>query len=326
MTNQELIREAIDKGPQPIYKLFDNERVATVLSKVTLENTPFHGELSNKSLRILCRNKHKGDDLADIFGLDRYVFKQKYHDAVSGDGQEARRIRTIHSSSLISLLCFYWVSETRPLSLDLDGRAVTFTKSAFEVKNDIAGSIHPSNIDVVLFGKELVTGKPTVLFLESKFSEYLNWGRYSGISNDVYEDTYKQLSSGRYLDRMGLKYIVSAKDHSCSDLSSINGRTYHYAAGIKQMVSHYLGVKTVIETGLYKDADVYLGEILYVFPESIDPDHKKIKDYTKLYDVLAQGLNDLSESKFKIVHHCFTYQGVFKNNKLDAKVRDFYSL
>lgn len=330
MTNQELIRKAIDNGPQPLYKLFDNERVATILSKAMLEKTPFHDDPSNKSLRVRCRNTHKGDDLADIFGLDQHIFKPKYHDAISGDGQEARRIRTIHSSSLISLLCFYWVSESRPLSLALDGRDVTFTKSAFEVKNpvgaDETGNVHFSNIDVALLGKDSTTGKPIVLFLESKFSEYLNWGRYSGISNYVYAETYKQLIKRGDLDRMELKFEESSKNHSYSDLLSIKGRTNHYAAGIKQMVSHFLGVKTALDAGLYKNADVYLGEILYEFPESIDTEHKKIKDYTKLYDVLAQGLNTLSEPKFKIVQHCFTYQGVFKNNKLDAKVKDFYSL
>ena len=246
MTNQELIREAIDNGPQPLYKLFDNERVATILSKAMLENTPFHDEPSNKSLRVRCRNTHKGDDLADIFGLDQHIFKPKYHDAISGDGQEARRIRTIHSSSLISLLCFYWVSESRPLSLALDGRDVTFTKSAFEVKNpvgaDETGNVHFSNIDVALLGKDSTTGKPIVLFLESKFSEYLNWGRYSGISNYVYAETYKQLIKRGDLDRMELKFEESSKNHSYSDLLSIKGRTNHYAAGIKQMVSHFLGV------------------------------------------------------------------------------------
>lgn len=206
--NQKLIQSVIENGPQPLYEIFNKEEVERTLSGVTLENTLFRGKRSQKSLSI--KHMDTGQDLACIFGLDWKIFADKYLQATSGDGQEARRIRTLHSSSLLCLLCFYGVSEERPLNLIVEGRQVRFTSSLFEVKNpvgtDETGKEHNSNMDVVLYGKDSQNGKKVILFLESKFSEYLTWGKYSGISNHVYRKIYAQLSHNGVLERMGLKY------------------------------------------------------------------------------------------------------------------------
>ena len=326
--NLRKIRQVIDEGKQPLYELFNNEKAGGILSSVTLENTPFCGRVSEKSLRI--KLEDKGQDLACIFGLDYRIFGEKYFQAISGDGQEARRIRTLHSSSLLSLLCFYGVSEKRPLLLGIDGRIVKFTSSTFEVKNyvgtDETGKSHDSNIDVVLIGKDVDTEKKTILFLESKFSEYLTWGKYCDISNHVYEEIYCQLKKGKYLERMGLKFEPSPVNAGYSDLSSIKGNTQHYAGGIKQMVSHFLGVRNVADDKAYKDYDIYLGEILYRFPDSIDAEGDKFNDYYQLYNILAEGLNGLADSRIKVLDHCLTYRDVFKDYELEDAVRAFYSL
>lgn len=90
------------------------------------------------------------------------------------------------------------------------------------------------------------------------------------------------------------------------------------------MVSHYLGVNNITEK--YKGREIYLGEIIYMFPESIDETNRKFEDYTKMYKILAEGLNELSDERFKIVNQCMTYQEVFKAFNLDKRVRSFYSL
>ncbi len=105
--NQKLIQSVIEIGPQQLYEIFNNESVERILSGVTLENTLFRGKRSQKSLSI--KHMDTGQDLACIFGLDWKIFADKYLQATSGDGQEARRIRTLHSSSLLCLLCFYHV-------------------------------------------------------------------------------------------------------------------------------------------------------------------------------------------------------------------------
>lgn len=326
--NLSKIQQVIDEGKQPLYELFNNEKVGNILSNVILENTPFRGRVSEKSLRI--KLVDKGQDLASIFGLDHRTFGEKYLQAISGDGQEARRIRTLHSSSLLALLCFYGISEKRPLVLGIDGRTVTFTASAFEVKNyvgtDEYGKDHESNIDVALIGEEVAMGKKIVLFLESKFSEYLTWGKYCGISSHVYGEIYDQLTKGKYLERMGLKLEASPFNTRYSDLSALKGDTLHYAGGIKQMISHFLGVRNAADDKAYKDCDIYLGEILYKFPDSIDVEGRKFQDYNQIYGILAEGLNGLTDSKFKVIDHCLTYQEVFRNYEMEDAVRAFYSL
>ena len=328
--NQSLkkIQKTIEEGPQRLYELFNNDAIGKILAEVQLENGPWFDRVSKKSLRI--KYVDKGQDLACIFGLNPKVFADKYQQAISGDGQEARRIRTLHSSSLLCLLCFYGISEERPLSLNIEGRQITFTSSQFEVKNPVGTDEtereHQSNMDVVLRGKDAQTGKKVILFLESKFSEYLSWGKYSGISNHVYQKTYAQLFNCGVLERMGLKYEECPDKPGYSDLASIKGKTMHYAAGIKQMVSHFLGVKNTSEGKQYKDYDIYLGEILFKFPDSIEDAQRKFNDYDGLYMTLAEGLNQLSEDKFKVIDQCLTYQDVFKDNELEESVRSFYSL
>ena len=326
--NQKLIQSVIEIGPQQLYEIFNNESVERILSGVTLENTLFRGKRSQKSLSI--KHMDTGQDLACIFGLDWKIFADKYLQATSGDGQEARRIRTLHSSSLLCLLCFYGVSEERPLNLIVEGRQVRFTSSQFEVKNpvgtDETGKEHNSNMDVVLYGKDSQNGKKVILFLESKFSEYLTWGKYSGISNHVYRKIYAQLSHNGVLERMGLKYEENPDNRGYSDLDSVKGKTMHYAGGIKQMVSHFLGVKNAAAGKQYEDYDIYLGEILFKFPDSIEDAQRKFNDYDGLYKTLAKGLNQISEDKFKVLGQCLTYQDVFKDYDLEESVRSFYSL
>lgn len=329
-TNRNLlkIQQVIDEGNQPLYKLFNNEKVGEILSDTTLVNTPYRGQHSQRSLQIPFVDR--GQDLALIFCLDHKAFGRKYIEAISGDGQEGKRIRTLHSSSLLCLLCFYGVSKERPLVLVLDGEEVTFTESCFEVKNpvgvDMSGHQHNSNIDVMLVGANSNTGRRVILFLESKFSEYLAWSAYSGISKFIYGDIYAQLSKGKYLDRMGLKYKDTPGKPGYYDLMSKNGNTLHYAGGIKQMISHYLGLKNVADSTKSVNCDIYLGEILFRFDNLIDPEGIKLKDYTGLYEILAEGLNNISESKLKVINKSFTYQDVFRNYPLDNAVRAFYSL
>ena len=326
--NLKKIQKTIVDGPQPLYELFNHESVGRLLSSVQLEYGPYLDRISKKSLRF--KMVDKGQDLAMIFGLNPVVFGEKYLQAISGDGQEGRRIRTLHSSALLCLLCFYGLSEKRPLIMSLDGRSVKFTHSTFEVKTPIGtdetGRMHESNMDVVLSGKDMATGKRVIFFLESKFSEYLSWGRYSGISNHVYRKTYAQLFNGNYLDRMGIKLEDSPENEGYSDLSSIKDRTLHYAGGIKQMVSHCLGVNKATGSETYKDSDIYLGTILYRFPNSIDTEGRKFEDYNQIYSVLREGLNDLFGSKVTILKQCLTYQDVFKTYDLEDSIRTFYSL
>lgn len=325
--NQELIQKVINKGKKPLYQLFDNKEVDIILSETVLEQTLWRGERSKRSLQFKCDDTKQCNDLVMFFGLDAASFENKYRDSISGF--EEQRIRTLHSSSLLCLLCFYGISETRSLEIDLDGHRIRFYESIFEEKNIVGEDdvrVHKSNVDVVLKGKDIKTHRDVCLFLEAKFSEYLTPGNHYNISNQVYESIYKSLNESGVLKEMGLVYKDKESDRSYSNLSSVEKHPIHYASGIKQMISHYLGVSNAIENGKYKDCDVYLGTILYHFGESIDPAGIRFKDYSEMYEKLAVGLNNLAELRFKVLNHCLTYQEVFKEFELDKKVKTFYSL
>ena len=120
MNNLVLIQQVLEK--KPLYSLFNRPEVERLLQGATLEKTPWRGEPSSKSLRIKSSDINECSDLIRIFGLNERVFSSKFKKAIGGDGKEAPKIRTLHSSSLISLLCFYDVSDTKPLRLLADGQ------------------------------------------------------------------------------------------------------------------------------------------------------------------------------------------------------------
>ena len=267
------------------------------------------------------------NNLKDIFGIKSELFDQKYAMAISGDGQEYRRISTLHSSSLVALLCFYSVSEDHPLTMDIDGQTVEFYKSLFEQKNligkDAAGKEHNSNMDVVLIGKNSAD-ESVILFLESKFSEYLAHGKYDKISF-VYDDIYNALTAKGQQPIDGLNIVRGTDTWS---ISAAQGCPQQYCQGIKQMISHYLGIKNGFIKDKGKEYDhIYLGEILFKFPECMDKGHKSYDSYVGLYKQLARKLNRIySEPKFKMFESSLTYQDLLRDFELDEMVRKFYEI
>ena len=262
--------------------------------------------------------------LIDRFGIsDLALFEKKFDEAVSGDGKEWRRISTLHSSSLLALLCFYSVTAEHPLSF----QGYTFTDSYFEVKTSVRDS-HNSNMDTVLRGTEDATGKKVVLFLESKFSEYLESGMYNGISSGVYHDTYESFS----LFTDPISPLCFVDDGSCITISS--KKNGYYCGGIKQMISHFIGVSHYVDKGecalgahsrfkYENDEVVMLGEILFRLPKETDRIDRFGK-YCDTYKELAKRMNGISQ--FKIFDKTITYQDVFAGKDFikEDVIREFY--
>ena len=118
----------------------------------------------------------KCEDGEDVFGTIQRIFginesaRGLFEAATSGDGNEKSRILTLHSSSLLAFLCFNGVAN-HPITID----GIVYDEVMFEVKNDVidASLGKPSNIDVLLMGDN----RKKLLFLESKFTEYLSGGK-----------------------------------------------------------------------------------------------------------------------------------------------------
>jgi hypothetical protein len=282
----------------------------------------------------------------EVFEIRSNSFDEKYQMAISGDGQEVKRISTLHSSSLTALLLLYSVKD-KTLNCTLNDKKYIFNDCFFEVKTNVKGS-HFSNMDIVLVGKDS-DDKDVIFFLESKFSEYLNTGMCNNISIDTYKQKYDNLGLLNQNAIQGLSFKENTKEN-CLQIKS---ETPQYCAGIKQMVSHYLGVTNFIEKGaealdpkqkhmrLYKEpfdrlnellkngANIILGEVLFAFDDMVDKkDNKgetKRSKYTKLYEKLAEILNEKT-SKLYILPKVLTYQELLKGFELDKKVKDFYQL
>ena len=140
----------------------------------------------------------------------------------------------------------------------------------------------------------------------------------------MYDEIYRALvADGQPID--GLEIVPGADTWS---ISASKGKPKQYCQGIKQMISHYLGIQNGFIEGKWKDYDhIYLAEILFKFPEAVDKEHKSYDSYVGLYKQLARKLNSInSVPKFKMLDTSLTYQDLLRNFRLDDNVREFYKI
>lgn len=253
--------------------------------------------------------------------FDIKIDKSLYDQSISGDGREYRRITTLHSSSLAALLFFHSVSKEKPIRIG----EYDFNEIRFEQKTTVQDS-HKSNMDVVLLNKDT----KTVMFLECKFSEYLSSGKYSHVS-PIYKETYKAL--GLFEGLGDMMKAQEMPDNEQGEIELIQSKNYQYCAGIKQMVSHYMGIRNFIEGG-FRDIElgfvpekILLAEILFALPETVDTKNRRGK-YEEAYKLLAERINKNAESldNFEILPTSLTYQDVFCGYDLPQRIKEFYRL
>ena len=302
--------------------------------------------LSSKYLKTAKKlSKEEKEAIADQLILNFKIdneekddFKNKLIAACSGSGGEGAKITTLHSSSLCALLFFYNVCETNPLIIDkLSG--YKFVDSVFEFKNKVIG--FPSNIDVVLLGhKESNENEKVILFLESKFSEYITGITKAGSKYEIGKSYFSnEYSKPIYDDESLWKKLKITIENKLSDPYLISEKD-KYIEGIKQMISHYVGVRNFIEEKYYPDNDelekvkeyrggeIILGEIL--FDKFAEESLKKYQiDYESDYQVLAKKLNEIIDSddsckNFKVLDEILLYSDLESFVEKNEKIRNFY--
>lgn len=273
-----------------------------------VEKTISNGSPSNNSYAFAGASATNADlcgRLAELFGIRRRdLFREKFAQSCGGDGQEGKRIAALHSSALCALLFFYNVSEENPYRMEIEEKEYTFTYSRFEYQNTVIERGGRSNVDVVLVGTDS-SGKPAVLFLESKFSEYYESPGKRSISVEYLKNNYGQaIYKGNCLAQMGLRIIEQAGDANftlCSDETC-------YIEGIRQMISHYIGVRNLCDSPDGRDdavaravsagAGVLLGEILFtkgIGQLPLRNGEECFASYRKKYIILADALNEQLE-------------------------------
>lgn len=259
--------------------------------------------------------------------LGKDEFTKKFNQAVSGGGHEWTRITRLHSSSLLPFLLFSQISELKPIKIEVAcGQVEEFSKVRFEVRNWLEfKDRYPSNIDVVLENDDVI------LFLESKFTEYLTRGQKVEISYSRYGNRLGELG-GILKDKLKIELT---KSHL---ILRDNDKRCRYLTGVKQLLAHYMGLEYALGKGDNKynqggtefldigNRKVYLGEVM--FDCSVMEGSDAFDDYNQLYSVVAPGLLATSRLKSKpmILSKPLTYQNLFANFTLDKDVSQFYQL
>ena len=273
-----------------------------------------------------------GDKIALSFDINKNkeTFAKKFQMACSGSGDELKKITTLHSSSLCALLFFFNVDNKKLVIPSLS--EYEFTESYFEFKNKVIG--YPSNIDVVLLGKNINTGKNVIFFLESKFSEYITGTKKKKVGKSYFKSGSPSLPI----------YNCIEKDKSF-DFNKENGfnNSEKYNEGIKQMISHYYGIRNFMEKPAdnedvyknirdYKAEEIILGEILFDnFAKNSDLE-KKLNNYKDDYSKLAKIINDQYDIdktkpeniKFKVLTESLVYSDLQEYISDFPKIKKFY--
>ena len=299
----------------------------------------------------------EGNLLKEIFGIsNKELFKEKFAMAISGSGQEIQKISTLHSSSLCALLHFYNV--TNDTSLILNGletnkttRTIQFTRSLFEYKSPVINPNHPSNMDVVLIGKDMESDEDIVFFLESKFSEYYTGAgkKSTAISTKYLQEKYfsAPLYKDDVLDKMGFQVA----DKNTKSFKLLSKAEPFYIDGIKQMISHYTGIRNVLEGSYFPEKDpdkavkqnevndllkngatAILGEIVfdnYIGDLELKPGLKCGDIYGQKYEILADEIGKLIKKenveRFEILKKELGYSLFVDNNHIiEDRIRQFY--
>ena len=327
----------------------DNEVFKSLKTQQTIHN----GKKSDWSLAIEGDSDCAASVIAEAFhikGKNKEAFDKAYTMITSGTGaeggkndQDTPKILRLNSSSLLTLLCFFAVSKENPLTID----EIVYTRAFFEIQNDVFVKSNerykPSNIDVVLVSED----EKKILFLESKFTEFFEHGKTDELS-ERYFDFYTELNPK--VEDYGFEFSHEEHNLYCGE------KTYEYLNGIKQLLSHLIGMTTgpKDEQFSHEYAELYeKAEVLELATILFSSEDKDIDKYSKLYskvfdinhvvrikevlsEVFVEKVQDgflPKSAKFDNItvrSNALTYQQVFKEQNqsfsLPDKVRAFYKL
>ena len=306
-------------------------RLLSISPCVVTHPTPWNDQFSDWS-RQFCIPKCEttSEFLNNVFGISCEDWEDKYQQVVSGAGKEGTKIKTLHSSSLLVLLCFSNVSHSN--CLKIGGKI--YNKVRFEVKNNVFDN--PSNIDIVLQNDE--TGD--LLFLESKFTEYLSPDSNSFAKK--YFNFYVNILP--MIEGLPLQMVYPRKDGMGLKPTSEKLLYSHlYMDGIKQCFSHIIGIcqgpakNEKFKWGKNSKGSIRFGTILYEIPGDSFKSYKDFYSRTigKINsNILCETFDNLKEidnnfaDRIEILPDILTYQNLVKENPnwLDENVKIFYDL
>ncbi|MBD5251068.1 MAG: hypothetical protein HDS56_07835 [Barnesiella sp.] len=281
-------------------------------------------------------------EFANLFSIpenDRDLFYEAFKVAMEGQGDELSDVNSLISSALLSLLTFYPLFGNTDKSKYLTINGEQYYRCFFEVRNRVINPSRPSCVDVALISVD----EKKILFLESKLSEYAD-----GVeARHEYGKGYKSL-----YEECGLFSIALSKHFRLGErkdkliLKSLDDKEKIYIEGIKQSISHLIGLvrgpqfykqgyypKDYYEEyeDFYEKADVIEYATILFDPAAFNVNTEEFKAYSELYSktIIEHGKEivdcikswDNGESEYKkrieILDRILTYQGLLsdENNR-----------
>ena len=170
-----------------------------------------------KTKHELLDSSHFIDFRHNVFGS---AMDRRFVDMfIQGDGNElVAKAAAVHSSSMLSYNFFHWVSKEYPLIID----GVAYDDVMFEVKMPVLKGTKAANMDVVL-----TSSSGHCLFVESKFTEYLNSGDFK------ISDTYRERPD---------KYHCRGEEWTSFIREYDTSKKGQYWDGIKQEICHMIAL------------------------------------------------------------------------------------
>ncbi len=307
--------------------------------------------LLNLNDSIFEPNEYKGD----YFVIDNYPCKKNffedkfnividcknYYQVTNGQGSEEKKIGTIYSSSLQSLLVFSSVSQKKPLFLKLGEETYKIVNVLFEYNNEVIK--RPSSVDVVLISKD-----KDIFFVESKLFEPV-YGSFDGktikkANPEVIGISYfkrnekngyckKLCLDSEHLDAMKIKHPedFEKKDRLITKKYSVGileGNTYVYPEGIKQTLSHLIGITNfrneIIPSNCsselrdYPVNSIHFLTIVNDLPNFFEKKNvdERVKDFKEHLKCVYKNLEEtikVGEEKI-VIHDPISYQDLYAMN------------
>lgn len=170
---------------------------------------------------LLDKKGYFNDWKKNVFG--EHMPSGFYKMFANGSGSELKgKAKAIHSSSMLAYNFFHWISKGTPL--ELFGKK--FVDVAFEVKLPCLKRGGYANLDVALLGDD----GQSVLFLESKFTEYFSSNQFE--ISDSYNDSNKYVYNGSSWAKLVRQCVGKYTNKSETG----------YYDGIKQAISHLVAI------------------------------------------------------------------------------------
>lgn len=242
----------------------------------------------------------------NIFNGEMKPEFQKMFDNGSG-GELHSKAEAIHSSSMLSYNFFHWIDATHHFNWD----NVNYTQVLFEVKlNTIYCSPAPANMDVVLIDKD----KNNLLFIESKYTEYLETKPFKLSSSYQHEDKWINQD-------VDWSKIVNYKPE----------RKYKYKDGIKQLITHLFGIHSQFKETCEKFnginfESVNMKFITLIFEPSKEEYKEEYNAYADYYNLVEDFRNNIKGAKgLKVTPEWKSYSELWAaiKNQMPEDLKDY---